>query len=166
MNQVIAILSSPVLVALVAGLMAGGFTLAATRRNTEASRSLERHKFRYEIGRMTAERRLEAYCALASKVSEAYRKKTTIDWNLMEWVEPLNHAKNYFYDNRYYFSGDLGNAFRNVAKGLAHEHPNRDRLEESLNAFFHAVKADLLLGDLEESAQRAIKAAVALPDED
>jgi hypothetical protein len=165
LDDVLAILRSPVVVALVSGLLAGGFTLWATRRNTAASRSLERHRFRYEIGRMAAEKRLDAYCRLAGLVSEAYRKKTTLDWKLKEWVAPVNAAKNFYYDNRYYFSAALGGAFRDVAKGLQHEHPSRDKLEQDLNAFFRAVRDDLLLADLEESAQRAVKAAVAFPDE-
>jgi hypothetical protein len=164
--DVVEILKSPAVVALISGLLAGGFTLAATRRTTDASRSLERHKFRYEIGRMTAERRLDGYCTLAALVSTAYRKKTTTDWSLKEWVAPLYDAKNYYYDNRYYFSTALGTAFREVSKDLQHEHPNRDRLEQHLNAFFRAVRADLLLADLEESAQHAIKAAAAMPDEE
>lgn len=160
-----AVLSSPVLIALISGLMAGGFTLAATRRSTDASRSLERHKFRYEIGRMAAEKRLAAYVMLAAMVSEAYRKKTTLDWALKEWVVPLNDAKNYYYDNRFYFSRELGAAFRDVSKSLQAEYPKKEVLELNLNSFFHVVRSDLLLADLEESAQRAVKAAVAMPDE-
>jgi len=158
------ILSSPALIALVSGLLAGGFTLAATRRETSASRALERHKFRYEIGRIAAEKRLCAYTDLAARLATAYRKKTTTDWEKKEWVAPLHEAKNFYYDHRFYFSVDLGRAFRDVAEGLGLDYPKREVLEKNLNAFFDVVRRDLLLADLEESAYRAVKAAVAERD--
>ncbi len=159
MDYLEVIVSSPALVALFSGLAAGMFTLAATRRQSKASRSLERHRFRYEIGRMAAERRLSAYIELAELVADAYRKKTTTDWEKKEWVAPLNDAKNYYYDHRFFFSKRLGSTFRAIVKGLGMDAPKREILETNLNDFFTAVREDLLLGDLEASAARAIKAA-------
>lgn len=153
-------LSSPALIALVSGLVTGGFTLLATRREAGASRALERHRFRYEIGRMAAERRLLAYIELAAKLATAYRKKTTTDWEKKEWVTPLHDAKNFYYDNRFFFSSRLGLRFRDVASSLGLEHPKKELLEQHLNEFFSVVRTDLLLEDLEHSAYRAIKAAV------
>ena len=122
---------------------------------------LEKHRFRYEIGRMAAERRLCAYIELAERVADAYRKKTTTDWEKREWVAPLNSAKNYFYDHRFFFSRALGSAFRAVSKSLQADAPKKEILETNLNDFFRAIREDLLLDDLEASATRAIKAAVA-----
>ena len=161
LDSLVALFSSPFLVALVSGLLAGGFTLAATRRETKASRALERHRFRYEIGRMAAERRLGAYVELAALLATAYRKKTTTDWEKKEWVSPLHDAKNFYYDHRFFFSPECGGAFRSLADGLGMDHPKRDILEQNLNSFLDVVRRDLLLADLEESAYRAVKAAAA-----
>ena len=148
-----------------AGAVIGGvFTLVATRRAGMSSRSLERHKFRYEIGRITAEKRLEAYIALASLACCAYRTRFSTDWETGEWKQSYHEFVNYFYDNRYFFSRSLGEAFGRLKESLSLDFPKRDIAEEHLNAFYEVVRDDLLLSDLEESARRAVEAAVEAPD--
>ncbi len=154
-----------IILAGVAGAFIGGvFTLIATRMTSRSSRSLERHKFRYEIGRMAAEKRLQAYIDLASLACAAYRKRFSCDWATGEWKDTCHTFFNYYYDNRFFFSQRLGEAFGTLRQSLNVEYPKREIVEQHLNVFFDTVSADLLLSDLEESARRAVKAAVSLPD--
>jgi hypothetical protein len=147
------------------GAIIGGiFTLVATRMTGQSSRALERHKFRYEIGRIAAEKRLQAYIDLAAHACLAYRKRFSTDWSTGEWKDSYHLFANYYYDNRFFFSQSLGESFGNLKQSLNVEYPKREIVEQHLNAFFDTVSADLLLADLEESARRAVKAAVTLPE--
>jgi len=147
-------------VALATGLVSIVSGMIGARIQRSHGRELERDRFRHDIASRTAEARLTVHTELAAKVADAYRK--TINRG-GDHNHPLDSAKNYYYDNRFFFSRDLGNAFRSISKSLAVKNPNKQVLEENLNTFFNVIRDDLLLKDLSESVSRAVSTAKATP---
>ena len=101
------ILASPAVVAIVSGILAGAFALLGAWAQSRSGREVERHRFRHDIGALTAQERLRAHVEIARKLTEAYRKKMNQDGDPRK---ALNDAKNFYYDNRFFFSSELGKA--------------------------------------------------------
>lgn len=116
-------------------------------------REVERDRFRHDVASQTAEERLKAYVELAKKVALAYRTKVNAQSGAQT---ALDEAKNFYYDNRFFFSNTAGSAFREAEESLSLPTPSRDILTKNLNDFYNTVREDLLLRDLAESVQRAV----------
>ncbi len=147
------VLQSPAVTTLIGclGVIAGTGIGAWIQRGH--GRELERDRFRHEVATRTADERLKVYIQLAAKVAEAHRAKMNSQPTVQQL---LDSAKNYYYDNRFFFSSRLGAAFRKADESLAIAAANKDILRDNVNGFFDAVRADLLLEDLAESVTRAV----------
>lgn len=147
------VLESPVLLAGITGAVSilSGIVGAAIQRGV--GKEVERDRFRHDIACKTTETRLGVHVDLASALAEAYRDKRNCAASAQK---KLDDFKNFYYDHRYFFSPQLGTAFRDVVKSLSHERCDPNILEDNVNTFFNAIRDDLLLPELSQSVSRAV----------
>jgi hypothetical protein len=147
------ILASPAVLTAVAGLLSIISAFVGARIQRGIGRQIERDRFRHDIAAKTAEMRLTAHKELASLLAQAYRDKRN---SAAPAPNSLNTFKNYYYENRYFFSNELGDAFRLVKESLSIAACDFAVLEQNVNAFFNVLRNDLLLRELSESVHRAV----------
>lgn len=152
--DIVQVLETPSAIAAVTGTASLLSVIAGAVIQRGIGKDVERDRFRHDIACRTADVRLTAHKDLTLVVSKAYRDKRNCSSDAQQ---ALLDAKNFYYDNRYFFSPQLGTAFMDVAKSLALARCDTTILENNMNAFFNCVRDDLLLRDLSASVSRAIR---------